>query len=332
MKAKIQPRIHSSEKGVLENAVPLSTPYSMHIDICSLCNFKCKFCFQADEEGMKKKGLKRGLMKMELFKKIIDDSAKFPEKFRKVKIGLHGEPTMHPELPRMIDYVRSRNVTGIIELFTNGSLLNPKLNRAMIDAGLDRINISVEGLTPEKYKEITGVAVDMTKFAANLKDLYEARKDCKIYVKVVDEGLAEDDKKKFYDTFGDICDEIFVEHMVPQWSETNKFSLETTGMYGQKVSGYKKICPFIFMYMHVNYDGTVSPCTLDWSKEVLIGDVTKESVTDIWRGKKMKDLQIAQLEGKRDRIPLCSTCMAPMVCCEENLDPHAEILLKKIKG
>ncbi len=53
--AIIQPRIHSSEKSVLENAIPLQTPFSAHIDVCSLCNFKCSFCFQADTIGKKKK-------------------------------------------------------------------------------------------------------------------------------------------------------------------------------------------------------------------------------------------------------------------------------------
>ena len=53
--AKIQPRIHSSKKSTLENAIPLKTPFSAHIDVCSLCNFKCSFCFQADTIGKKKR-------------------------------------------------------------------------------------------------------------------------------------------------------------------------------------------------------------------------------------------------------------------------------------
>jgi predicted transcriptional regulator len=53
--AKIQPRIHSAPKTKLEDVVPLQTPFSVHIDICSLCNFKCSFCFQADIYGKKEK-------------------------------------------------------------------------------------------------------------------------------------------------------------------------------------------------------------------------------------------------------------------------------------
>ncbi|MFZ2655122.1 MAG: radical SAM protein [Victivallales bacterium] len=331
MKAKIQARIFSSDKTKLETVIPLRTPYSVHIDVCSLCNFKCKFCFQADEDAISKKGLKRGFMDLSLFKKIADDLACFKDKLKKVKIGLHGEPTLHQELPEMIRYLKSTDVTEVIELFTNGSLLNPKLNKELIIAGLTRINISVEALSCDKYKEITGVKIDMDQFVRNIKDLYDNRGSCRLYIKIVDVEMSKDDKDKFYSLFGDICDEIFIENVVPQWAETNKFELKTTGMYGQKINKYKHACPFLFMYLHFNYDGTASGCTLDWGKEVLIGDISKESALEIWNGKRLRELQIAHLEKKRDKIPFCAKCLAPMVCCLEDLDAHADMLLKKIK-
>ncbi len=332
MKAKVQARVYSAKKTKLETVIPLETPYSVHIDVCSLCNFKCNFCFQADDYAINKKGLKRGLMDLKLFKKIADDLALFKDKLKKVKIGLHGEPTMHPDLPQMIKYLKSKDVTETIELFTNGSLLNLKLNREIIEAGLARINISIEGLTSEKYKEVTGVKIDMKEFVKNIKNLYDARNNCRIYIKIVDVDMSEQDKAKFYNTFGDICDEIFIENVVPQWPETNKFGLKAMGMYGQKINKYKYVCPFMFMYLHFNFDGTASGCTLDWGKEVLIGDVTKESVLEIWQGKRLKDLQIAHLEKRREKIPFCAECLAPMVCCLEDLDDYAEMLLKKIRG
>lgn len=332
MKAKVQARVYSAPKIKLDTAIPLATPFSVHIDICSLCNFKCKFCFQSDGGAIKDKGLKRGLMDFGLYKKIVDDLIEFKDKFKKVKIGLHGEPTMHLELPRMINYVKNRNVTEVIELFTNGSLLNPALNKKIIEAGLSRINISVESLTSEKYEEVTGTKVNMDEFVKNIKNLYEIRKDCRIYVKIVDVDLTGEEKDRFYDIFGNICDEIFIENVVPQWAETNKFGLKATGMYGQKINKYKYVCPFLFMYLHFNFDGTVSACTLDWTKEVLIGDANKESALKIWQGERLKALQIAHLEKKRDKIPLCDKCLAPMVCCLEDLDDHAEMLLEKIRG
>jgi uncharacterized Fe-S cluster-containing radical SAM superfamily enzyme len=193
VKAKIQPRIHSAPKTKLEDVVPLNTPFSVHIDICSLCNFKCSFCFQADIYGKKEKGFPHGMMKMELFKETVDNLKKFPDRIKKIKIGNHGEPTLHPLLPDMIRYARDANVADIIEIFTNGSKLNPTLNKAMVDAGLQRINISLEGLTSQRYLEVAAAKVDMIEFNKNIQNLYEYSRttgDLIIYVKIVDKASA----------------------------------------------------------------------------------------------------------------------------------------------
>ncbi|SVC32099.1 uncharacterized protein METZ01_LOCUS284953, partial [marine metagenome] len=301
-------------------------------------------------------GLKRGLMKMDLFKKTVDDLKEFPDKLKKIKIGNHGEPTMHKLLPKFIEYIRASDVTEIVEVFTNGSKLEPTLNRALVDAGLQRINISLEGLTAERYKEVADVKINMDDLIANIKDLYEYKNlvnsELNVYVKIVDQASAydsEDDRiftfsqeerDYFFNTYGPICDEIFIESIVPQWSQTQEEKqnlgvveeqeIQRTGMYDQKIKNYKEICPFTFMYLHINYDGTVSPCTLDWPKKVLIGDVNNESAKEIWKGKKLAELQRAQLEGKRHKIDFCNDCSAPMVCCDEFLDPHAEEIRKKM--
>lgn len=348
VKAKIQPRIYSADKVKLEDVAPLKTPFSVHIDVCSYCNFKCSFCFQADTLGKKEKDFPHGMMKMDLFKKTVDDLKDFPDRIKKIKIGNHGEPTMHPDLPKHIKYARDSNVADIIEVFTNGSKLNPKLNRELVDAGLQRINISLEGLSSERYLKVAKAKINWDEFLANIKDLYDySRKngDLVIYVKVVNNAselngktvfsLSEDEKKYFYKTFGNIADEVYIEKIVPQWAETQEDKqneLEYTGMYDQKTVKYKKVCPFIFMYLHINHDGIVSPCTLDWPREVAIGDASKNTASEIWNGKKLKDLQIAQLKGERDQIKFCKDCSAPMVCCDENLDNNTDNLLNKINA
>jgi len=346
IKAKIQPRIYSADKVKLEDVAPLKTPFSVHIDVCSYCNFKCSFCFQADILGKKEKNFPYGMMSEELYKKTVDQLKEFPDKIKKIKIGNHGEPTMHPKLPEFIKYAKDSGTADIIEVFTNGSKLNPELNKKLVDCGLQRINISLEGLSEERYLKVAKAKINWKEFVENIKDLYEySRKtgDLVIYVKIVNNAselngktifsMNDEEKNYFYKTFGNIADEVYIEKIVPQWAETQldkQNSLEYTGMYDQKTVKYKKVCPFIFMYLHINHDGIVSPCTLDWPREVAIGNTKKNSPKEIWNGKTLKDLQIAQLQGKRDQIKFCKDCSAPMVCCDENLDNHTDSLLKNL--
>lgn len=344
--AVVQPRIHSAAKVPLEDQVPLATPFSVHIDVCSVCNYKCSFCFQADSKAVKAVGLKRGMMELGLFKKIVDDLKAFDGKIKKIKIGNHGEPTLHPDLPAMIRYAQESGTAEIIELFTNASKLEPVLNQALIDAGLQRINISLEGLSDERYQQVAGVKQDFAAIVEGVRHLHSIRGDCRIYVKIADQTstlsrqvsqrfiLNEAERAHFYDTFGNICDEIYIEKVVPQWAEVQldkQNQLSDTGMYDQQIKADKDVCPFIFMYLHFNCDGTTSPCTLDWPRKVVIGNVKDTAVKDIWNGRLLRALQVTMLEGKRCDVNFCKSCTAPVVCVEEDLDPHKAALLEKIR-
>jgi hypothetical protein len=64
----------------------------------------------------------------------------------------------------------------------------------------------------------------------------------------------------------------------------------------------------------------------------VIGDVSKQSVSEIWNGDSLRELQVAMLAGQRKCIDLCSTCSAPMVCVEEDLDNHVDAVINAIGG
>ena len=127
----------------------------------------------------------------------------------------------------------------------------------------------------------------------------------------------------------EISDEMSIENVVPQWAETEQNDLTEHGMYGQKINDLKKVCPFPFMYLHINSDGSVAGCTLDWARKVLVGDKKKHDLYEIWNSKDMQDLRLKMLRGERDQIPMCDTCNAPNVCVIDNLDSHMSELIEK---
>ena len=103
------------------------------------------------------------------------------------------------------------------------------------------------------------------------------------------------------------------------------------GMYGQEIVQLKKVCLFPFMYLHINSDGSVAGCTLDWARKVLVGDKHLNDLFEIWNSKQMQELRLKMLRGERDQIPMCDTCNAPNVCVIDNLDPHVSDLLPKFQ-
>jgi len=62
----------------LEEAIPIQTPFVVHVDTNNVCNFRCKFCTTGDHELLAKYERPKGFMTFELFKKIIPDKIIVP--------------------------------------------------------------------------------------------------------------------------------------------------------------------------------------------------------------------------------------------------------------
>ena len=65
-----------------------------------------------------------------------------------------GEPTLRPDLERLIEMLRSIPEIEDISLSTNGVRL-PALARLFADAGLDRVNMSADSLRPDRIRAIS---------------------------------------------------------------------------------------------------------------------------------------------------------------------------------
>jgi MoaA/NifB/PqqE/SkfB family radical SAM enzyme len=89
-------------------------------------------------------------MSWELFTSIVDQ---YPRIARVVLHGV-GEPMMTRDLPRMVRYLKDR---GTYVLFnTNGTLLTERKGRALIDAGLDELRVSLDAAEPATFKLVRG--------------------------------------------------------------------------------------------------------------------------------------------------------------------------------
>lgn len=333
MEARRQAKIYSRPRTPLETVIPLETPYSVEIDICSKCNFACSFCFHSDARQVKESGIKFGLMEMPLFEKIIADLKRFPTPIKKIRLFEFGEPLLNRHLPDMIRHIWSQGVADYVEITTNGTLLNEALNLKLIEAGISRINISMNALAEEKYRRVSQYPVDLNRLRAMLKHLYDNRKQCHLYIKLADDGsLTREEEDRFYADYGTLCDEIFVERLSPIWRDTEVNSQlgEQVGPYGQKME-YKKVCPLIFTRMVINSDGVVVACCVDWKRNYIIGDISRENAYDIWNGERLQALQLRHLRGEREEIALCRGCNALMSCTIDNVDAHAGELAGKLE-
>jgi len=331
--AAVNKNIVCEKRNKLEEVIPLDGPYTVAIDPSNLCNFKCNFCaIQCKDEKLP---FKKQFMDPELFKKIIDDLKAFPQKLKVLRINGQGEPLLNPHICEMIQYAKESHVADYIEMITNGSKLNPTLNRQLIDAGIDRIRISIEALDPEGYESITGKKINFEEFLSNIKDLHDISGQCEIYCKIVDVAVPlESDKNKFFTMFGEICDRIFIDNVIPLWSDFKELNAVTVatdkGMHGQKVENIM-VCPYSFYSLIINSDGEVTACCADWKRKLVFGNLQDKSLLEIWQGKELKNFWIQMLKGNKNQYEMCAKCLLPMYDCNDNIDAFAEEILARLE-
>lgn len=123
------------------------THTDLRISITDRCNFRCQYCMP--EEGLE------WLPKDDLltFEEIFHIAELAVKRFGISSIRLTGgEPTLRAQLPKLVEMLATLNID--LAMTTNGVSL-PKLSVPLKEAGLDRLNISLDSLNPEKFLELT---------------------------------------------------------------------------------------------------------------------------------------------------------------------------------
>src|ERR1700750_2309870 len=120
-------------------------PISFYLETTKRCNLLCTTCPRTYEELEPPAD-----MSWDLFRRIVDQ---LPRIERAVLHGV-GEPMMVKNLPKMVRYLKDR---GTYVLFnTNGTVLNEKNGRALIDAGLDELRVSLDAANAKSFLAIRG--------------------------------------------------------------------------------------------------------------------------------------------------------------------------------
>lgn len=323
----------------LADRIPLEMPYALYISPAHICNFKCFYCLQGKTAQEKKDlGILPRLMDMDTARKIATCAAEFPGKLKRLMFSGCGEPLTHPEFPEIVRQFSSRDVSQKYELNTNAALLTPELSDRMIEAGINGIRISIQGLSAAKYKEVCGVSLDYDCFMDNLKYLYEHKKDCSIYIKIIDSCLEPTEKDEdFYRLFGDVCDRMYVEHFIqaqPNMEDVyGRKHIQNDKTIHGKETVKQTVCPLMFYQMQVDAAGNVFPCcVVGLSESFALGNVQKESLTHIWGNHKHQKLWLDGLSRQLDEWEICKKCNAYVSITqkEDRVDDADEAIRERI--
>src|SRR3984893_17868469 len=142
---KVDPRRYFEGVEGDRSAAAQAPPVCVYLETTNRCNLLCTTCPRTYEELEPPAD-----MSWELFTSIADQ---IPNLQRAVLHGV-GEPMLVKNLPKMASYLRDRGAYVLFD--TNGTVLNDRNGRALIEAGLDELRVSLDASNAKSFRAIRG--------------------------------------------------------------------------------------------------------------------------------------------------------------------------------
>lgn len=271
-----------------------SPPYSIQIELNEGCNLGCSFC---GLRGMREKGTQPWYrMKRETAERIIAEVKRVGWHSR-IIFSMHGEPTLNPNVTKIIAMFRRAFPTTVMSMMSNGYGIVHGFG-----------DISTEHTISERVGKL---------MEAGLNDL------------IIDYYSAKGDAKTIEDALKG--SEFKIEHLaskVPLYSPRagqfrvlfnppiqkekaiNRHLCNHCGAAGPLDMSYQgKRCARPFRELAIRYDGSVAICCNDFRGEYPIGNIMEQGIDDIWYSKRFEAARILLYAGERSFKP-CYGCNA----------------------
>jgi tungsten cofactor oxidoreducase radical SAM maturase len=144
----------------------LSDLTKLYVEPTTVCNLSCRTCIRNVWDTPK------AAMDMEVFGSLLEQLEELPQLRRVVFSGI-GEPFTHPQILDMVRQVRERDLE--VTIGSNGLLLDKAKSLELVELGVDRLVISLDGVKPETYEDVRGGAISQV--MDNIRGLNEAKKE-----------------------------------------------------------------------------------------------------------------------------------------------------------
>tara|TARA_B110000027_G_scaffold66480_1_gene71178 strand:- start:3949 stop:5133 length:1185 start_codon:yes stop_codon:yes gene_type:complete len=272
-------------------------PPCVQIEPCSICNYRCIMCYQKDTTFSKKSNGFMGHMKMDTFKKIIDE---IEGNVEAVTLASRGEPTLNPLLPEMLKYLNGKFLA--MKLNTNASLLGEKLIHEILSTDMQTLVFSIDAADKKNY-ELIRVNGSYDKLMKNLESFHNIKEKkypkSKIITRVsgvaLNEKINSDDMKKVW---GKYVQSVALVNFAP---------LDDT--YNNPVNELNDPCSELWRRMFIWWDGKANPCDVDYKSTLGKANIKEKSIKEIWNSKWYNLIREKHLIKQRSELNPCKRCI-----------------------
>jgi radical SAM protein with 4Fe4S-binding SPASM domain len=288
-------------------------PFSLSIEPTTACNLGCPEC----PSGLKQFTRPTGKLDLSLHQKMLNQLSKT---VFYVNYYFQGEPFLHPNFLELIKSAKEHKIYTATS--TNAHFINQQVANDIVDSGLDRLIISIDGLTQKTYENYR-VHGRLAKVIEGTKHLIQAKKEKNsstphlifqfLAVKPNEHEIS--DVLKLGKELG--LDEVRIKTaqlydykngnpLMPENEKYSRYTLQSDGTYTLK---YKtgNHCWRQWSSSVLTWDGKIVPCCFDKDAKHVLGDINNGAFEELWKSSQYNQFRNAIL-SHRNEIDICQNC------------------------
>lgn len=288
----------------------LPGPIYVQVQTIDLCNQRCLMCPYSARQGH---GSGRR-MEAGLYSRILEELRRAGT-VTEFSPMLQNEPLLDPALGDRV--AEARRVLGgnvRIDIVTNGTLLTPDRGRELIARGTDLLEISLDAATEETYAAIHKSG-DFDKVRRHVEALVANPGRARVRVRFLWQAANEAETARFKAYWRARGAEIAIGPMGNRAGTLAGFG-EIRGSWHRTTArrivdamgGWLPSCTHPFTLLSVLHDGRAPLCCGDWGPEAVLGDLSTQTLPEVWNGETINRFRAALRARRPDLVHPCRGC------------------------
>lgn len=282
-------------------------PSQVVIDITEVCNLACVHCPHPDFK--KSKHYDARYLSPELNAKIVDEVRTHGiGKTQYIRYSSEGEPLVHPKGYEMIEYA-VRNSGVFVTLTTNGTIMNERRTRGLLDAGVHLIDISIDAFNADTYSKIR-VNGNLEITRTNVLNLLSWVKKSGLATKVVVSFIEQPQNSHEVADFENYWEEQGADFVVVRRLHSAAGAVIDVAniMRKEQVREERRPCVYPWERIVLNPRGYLAFCPADWTHGSSVIDYADTTVAEVWQGEFYRQLRQAHISNNYTEHKFCGQC------------------------
>lgn len=275
-------------------------PLFVEVETSYACNYKCPFCPQVTLPE-KPTG---GLMKKPTLDRLFEEFARL--KTPSVNLAHGGEPLIRKDIPELLDRLRTIGVLDRM-IHTNAYLLSEKLSGDLLEAGVTKINFSLDAISETVYDQVR-IGGNFERVYGNVHRFLELKRQRglsypRTRVSFVVTQANRHEAQSFFDYWKDKVNVVAFQQEYDFSAKGNMARLD------QPVRPTNlKPCSLLWQHLCVTHQGDIT-CMHDYQHDNVLGNVLIHSLDECWNSSEMNRFRRLHHLGRGCEVAMCEKCL-----------------------